>query len=218
MLFDLDNTLYPPRAGLMAELDRRIAGYFARRLNMRVPQAERLQVEYCWQYGSCTNGVLKRIPLNLERFLSEVHDIDARRYLRPDPALETLLAQTPLHKWVFTNAPLEYARRVLEALAVAQHFRGVFDIRFADFVGKPDPQAYHRVIGALGTAGEQCVMVEDSARNLRPAKALGMNTVLVSPNGVAPGWVDVVLPDLSGLPVVLAHLRAKEHGGTGRSA
>ncbi len=59
ILFDLDNTLYPPQAGLMAAIDRRIARYFARELGLRLPQAQQLQAEYCWQYGSCTEGVLR---------------------------------------------------------------------------------------------------------------------------------------------------------------
>jgi putative hydrolase of the HAD superfamily len=31
----------------------------------------------------------------------------------------------------------------------------------------------------LGTEGTACIMVEDSARNLRPAKELGLTTILV---------------------------------------
>lgn len=39
LLFDLDNTLYPVQAGLMGELDRRIARYFAQGLGLRLPRA-----------------------------------------------------------------------------------------------------------------------------------------------------------------------------------
>lgn len=72
ILFDLDNTLYHPEAGLMAELDRRIAQYLARELNLRLSEAEQLQAEYCWEYGSRANGVLKDAVLDLERFLTAV--------------------------------------------------------------------------------------------------------------------------------------------------
>jgi len=201
ILFDLDNTLYSPRSGLMAELDRRISEYFARHLHLQVPQAERLQAEYCWEYGSCTNGVLKNARLDLDRFLREVHEIDVRRHLSADPSLVKVLTRLPLQKWVFTNAPLEYARRVLDALGITRHFRGVFDIRFLDFVGKPDPQAYHRVLAALRARADECVMVEDTPRNLLPAGALGMTTVLISHHAsLPPAGVDAVLPDLAGLP------------------
>lgn len=208
ILFDLDNTLYPPEAGLMAELDRRITQHFARHLHLQVPQAERLQVEYCWQYGSCTNGVLKHARLDLDRFLREVHEIDVRRYLSADPSLVKVLTRLPMQKWVFTNAPLEYVRRVLDALGITGQFRDVFDIRFLDFVGKPDPQAYHRVLAALRARGDECVMVEDTPHNLLPARALGMTTVLISRHTSLPlARVDAVLPALEELPAALAGLR-----------
>lgn len=208
ILFDLDNTLYPPQAGLMAELDRRITQHFARRLHLQVPQAERLQAEYCWQYGSCTHGILKNARLDLDGFLREVHDIDVRRYLSPDPSLAKVLTRVPLPKWVFTNAPLEYARRVLDAMGITRCFRGVFDIRFLGFVGKPDPEAYHRVLAALRTRGDECVMVEDTAHNLLPARALGMTTVLISRHtSLPPAHVDAVLPGLEELSAALAGLR-----------
>ena len=40
--------------------------------------------------------------------------------------------------------------------------------------------AYERALALLGARGPECIMVEDSARNLRPAKALGLTTVLVT--------------------------------------
>jgi len=200
ILFDLDNTLYPAQAGLMDKLDRRIARYFAETLGLRLPEATRLQAEYCWQYGSCTEGVLRDTELDLDAFLTAVHDIPVEQYLAPDPRLDHLLHRLLQAKWIFTNAPAEYARCVLEALGVAHHFRGIFDIRFMGFVGKPEPAAYRRVLEAIGVRGRECLMLEDSVVNLAPAKVLGMTTVLVTPNGSATQpWVDVVVSDLEGL-------------------
>ena len=212
IVFDLDNTLYPAQAGLMAELDRRIARYFTRELKLRPDQAERLQAEYCWQYGTCANGVFHHATLDLNRFLFDIHDIDIRRYLSPDPVLAAMLERLRVRKWVFTNAPIEHARRVLEGLGVADHFPVVFDIRFLEFVGKPDPRAYNRVLAALGARGDECVMVEDSVRNLRPAKPLGMKTVLISQNGAPPvPWVDAVIFHIYELRSALAGRRDGSH-------
>jgi len=194
ILFDLDNTLYPPQAGLMAALDRRIVRYFARELGLRLPHAQQLQAEYCWRYDSCTEGVLHDDRLDLDAFLTYVHRFPVEGYLKPNPALDTLLQRLGPEKWIFTNAPSEYTRRVLDVLGVAGHFGGIFDIRFLGFVGKPEPAAYQQVLEAIGARGEECVMVEDSATNLTPAKALGMTTVLVTSDSRMPApWVDVVL-------------------------
>ncbi|HBY95440.1 MAG: pyrimidine 5'-nucleotidase [Ardenticatenaceae bacterium] len=205
ILFDLDNTLYPPSTGLMAAVDRRIARYFARELGLRLPEAEQLRADYCWQYSSCTTGVLRGARLDLDAFLTDVHAIPVEHHLlAPNPALAAMLKQLQLVKWIFTNAPAEYARRVLDALGVMGHFRGIFDIRFLGFVGKPEPAAYERVLAAIGARGEECAMVEDSVANLAPAAALGMTTVLVTAGGGVPEpWVDVTASDLSELPAVL---------------
>ncbi|MEE8391126.1 MAG: hypothetical protein V3S14_10065 [Anaerolineae bacterium] len=66
------------------------------------------------------------------------------------------------------------------------------------------------MLGAIRARSEACVIVEDLAANLAPAKALGMTTMLVTPNGRAPRlWVDVVLLDLAGLSAALYN-RVKE--------
>ncbi|CAG0988521.1 partial FMN hydrolase / 5-amino-6-(5-phospho-D-ribitylamino)uracil phosphatase, partial [Gammaproteobacteria bacterium] len=46
-------------------------------------------------------------------------------------------------------------------------------------VSKPDPHAYECILDIIGARGDECVLIEDNARNLRPARALGMTTILV---------------------------------------
>lgn len=60
-------------------------------------------------------------------------------------------------------------------------------------------------------------MVDDSSRNLRPALAVGMKTVLLSRNGAAPvSWVDAAVPSLESLPAVLANLARETAGSRSR--
>jgi putative hydrolase of the HAD superfamily len=42
---------------------------------------------------------------------------------------------------------------------------------------KPDPRAYAAVLDALGLPAEECVFVDDQARNVEGARALGLPTV-----------------------------------------
>jgi FMN phosphatase YigB (HAD superfamily) len=46
----------------------------------------------------------------------------------------------------------------------------------------------------------RCILVEDTAANLRAAKQLGMKTVLVSPTAQAPTYVDVLIKSVLELP------------------
>jgi len=50
-------------------------------------------------------------------------------------------------------------------------------------VSKPDPEPYLRAVERLGLAREKCLVIEDSARGLRAAKAAGL-TCWVVPSGL----------------------------------
>ena len=45
---------------------------------------------------------------------------------------------------------------------------------------KPEPEAFAKVFAAVGAVPSRCVMFEDSIKNIRTARDLGMTTVLVS--------------------------------------
>ncbi|HSR33316.1 MAG TPA: HAD-IA family hydrolase, partial [Anaerolineae bacterium] len=100
-------------------------------------------------------------------------------YLQSNPELSAVLAAIPQEKVVFTNASREHAEGVLAALGIAQHFSRIIDVRDMDYESKPQPDAYHRICKLLGVEPTECLLVEDNVRNLQPAKALGMRTILV---------------------------------------
>lgn len=197
-LFDLDDTLYPPAAGLMAALSERFTQCIAERLDMTPEQAEALRREYARRYGSTTRGLALHHNIDVKEFLSVVHDLPIEEYLKPDPDLGCLLDCIHAEKCVFTNAPGAYAERVLEVLGIADRFCRVFAIEFSDYRGKPDSIAYERVISALGIADRQLMMLDDVRANLIPAAEQGWTTVWVSGRAEATGveGIDHVVGDL----------------------
>jgi putative hydrolase of the HAD superfamily len=86
----------------------------------------------------------------------------------------------PGRKFVFTNGDETYAGRVLERLGLATAFDGLHDIHAMDYVPKPDPRAYRAMCARFAIDPARALFVEDMARNLIPAKALGMTTVWVN--------------------------------------
>lgn len=75
--------------------------------------------------------------------------------------------------------------------------------------GKPAPDIYEAVAGALGVAAAACAGIEDSANGLRSAAAAGLRVIAVPhpkypPGPEALGLAAVVLPGLAGLtPAVI---------------
>ena len=179
VIFDLDNTLYPRDSGLMQEVGRRIQQWLCDRGGFTWRQSESVRRDYLERYGTTLGGLIAEHNVNAADYLSFVHDVQIPEYLAPDPDLGEMLTAVSPRKVIYTNATSEYCWRVLEALQVEELFEQVIGIDDVNLCNKPCPEAYERVLNLLGAAGPECAMIEDSARNLEPAKALGMVTVLV---------------------------------------
>jgi putative hydrolase of the HAD superfamily len=206
VLFDLDNTLYPASSGLMKSVDTRITEYVQKLLGIDLEEAQSLRKQYFADYGTTLRGLEHHHQVDAEDYLTYVHDVAMESFLASDAELDRLLSMLTLTKAIFTNAPAEYARRVLRALGIERHFERVFDIRFSGFRPKPDPAVYDSVLAALDIAGPQAVLIEDTWHNLIPARALGMTTILVGspPADTAALVADHIVPDiLAAMRVVL---------------
>jgi len=68
---------------------------------------------------------------------------------------------------------------VIKVLGIESFFSGIYDIRFLEFNNKPQKDGYIKVIKHAGINPKESMMVDDYDHNLRPAKELGMTTVLV---------------------------------------
>jgi putative hydrolase of the HAD superfamily len=200
-VFDLDNTLYPATFNLFGQIDDRMRAYIAEFLGVGLEDAYRLQKHYFREYGTSLHGLMHRHGMDPEPFLDFVHDIDIT-VLPPSPGLEAALARLPGRKLVFTNASTRHAERVMERLGISHHFDAVFGIIEADYRPKPQPEAYNVLVQRHGLDAGKSVMVEDIARNLAPAAALGMTTVWVRTDtehgtaGADGGFIDHVADDL----------------------
>lgn len=220
LLCDLDETLYPSRTGLMQAVTERINRYMVEQMGFTPEDTQRLRRAYHEQYGTTMRGLIVNYGIDPEGYLAFVHDLPLERYLVPDPTLGEVLASIPLRKVVFTNASREHAEGVLGILGVRHHFERIIDVRDFQYHSKPDPLAYRRMLEILATTPEQCVFVEDSLRNLAPARALGMATVWVSdgrlpdPQGSLPA--DIHIESIHALAEAVHILSAWRSGRSGQ--
>ena len=207
LLFDLDNTLYPPERELFSLIDVRINRFMTEQVGIPADRVDGMRRDYWQAYGVTLQGLIRHHGVDPEAYLHYVHDVDVSAQLFPDPELREMLAALPQRKAVFTNGSTCHAGRVLAALGIADQFECVYDIRVANYLPKPFPEPYHAVLAAIGVPAERCTMIEDSRDNLRTAKNLGMTTVLVG-NGATPSFVDLHLPDVRALGTALSLVEA----------
>lgn len=212
LFFDLDDTLYPSDNGLWAAIRERMNEYMLSRLQIPAEQVPALRRYYFETYGTTLRGLKIHYSVDANDFLAYVHDLPVERIVRPDPALRPLLLSLPQRKFIFTNADDQHARRVLTTLNLQGCFKSIIDVRAMDFHCKPDPLAYQTALALAGESdARRCVYLDDSPRNLAPARRMGFYTVLVSnPAQVNPNHADhaadCTIASLHDLPVALPEL------------
>ena len=177
-IFDLDNTLYPAACRLFDQVDRRIGLYVERLLNLDQEAARALQKQYFRDHQTTLNGLMINHAVDPEDFLDFVHRIDVSG-VAADASLDRALEALPGRKVIFTNGSVKHAENVMGRLGIERHFKDIFDIAAAGYVPKPDLSSYRKLVERYGIKPERAAMIDDMPRNLEPAAALGMATVLV---------------------------------------
>ncbi|MEA3038938.1 MAG: putative hydrolase of the superfamily [Sphingomonadales bacterium] len=200
-IFDLDNSLYPASANLFELIDVRMGRFIQQLVGCDPEEARRVQKGYFRDHGTTLAGLMKTHGTDPRAFLDFVHDVDLAR-IAADPKLVAALDRLPGRKFVFTNGDEAYARRVLDRLGLANAFDGLHDIHAMNYVPKPNPDAYRALCDRWAIDPARAVMVEDMARNLHPAKQLGMVTVWID-NGseqasheADPAFIDYRIADI----------------------
>ena len=92
------------------------------------------------------------------------------------------LKQAGLKIVAFSNAPRKYCLRILKILKLLPLFDEdkIFGVDDTMPLAKPDPRTFHYVLDKVGSKAQHSVMFEDSMKNLRSAKSIGMKTCLVT--------------------------------------
>jgi len=200
-IFDLDNTLYPASADLFGLIDIRMTAFIADLLDLDEHAARAVQKDFFRNHGTTLSGLMSTHDVDPHIFLSYVHDIEMDA-LAEDRRLIAAVARLPGRKLVFTNGDEVYARRVLGRLGLSDAFEAIHDIHACAYRPKPHPDSYDSMIAALQVDPKTALFVEDMARNLKPAKALGMTTVWVN-NGSelgghqhSPDYIDYETADI----------------------
>jgi putative hydrolase of the HAD superfamily len=180
-IFDLDNTLYRPNAKVFEQIDARMKAFISRELGVDHDEAFAIQKRYFRDFGTTLRGLMNNHGTAPDAFLEFVHDID-HSVLDRDDALCRAMGELPGRKIVFTNGTISHAAGIMGRLGVTDHVEAVFDIRAANYLPKPNVQAYRALLERYQVDPARAAMFEDLHANLKPAAALGMVTVWVHPD------------------------------------
>jgi putative hydrolase of the HAD superfamily len=175
-IFDLDNTLYPAHTNLFAKIDKKMGEFVSGFLGVDLPEAKLVQKKYFHEHGTTLKGLMQNHDMDPQDFLDYVHDIDVTD-LAAAPELSDALEELDGRKIIFTNGSHYHATNVASQLGIDHHFEHIFDIVSADYRPKPNIDVYEKLVRELDINPEKAVLFEDMAKNLAPAREMGMITV-----------------------------------------
>jgi len=213
VFFDCDDCLYKNGWATAARLNAKFGEYCETELG--VPAARMLELYKT--HGTTLCGLVREGHLSEARvadFLRSVHDVPLEEDIHPDEELRRVLLAIPHRRWVFTASTREHAQRCLRRLGIEDLFLGIVAcsspevIQRTGYVSKHDAKCFKAAMELAGVSPERaaaCMLLDDSASNLRTAKATGWQTVLVglhTRNGdrVECPHADVAVDNLHELP------------------
>ena len=177
-IFDLDNTLYSGETRVFEQVDKRMSKYISEKLNVSILEAKEIQKNYFYKYNTTLNGMMKNHKIEANEFLEFVHDIDID-FLKKDMPLGDELRKLEGKKIIFTNGSKKHALNVTQRIGIDQYFDDIFDIVDCNFIPKPKMEPYKKLVEKHKIDPNLCVLIEDIARNLKPAYEMGMKTVWI---------------------------------------
>lgn len=179
IFFDLDDTLYPPDAGLWKAIKERMNNYMRERMGVPENEIPILREKYFLKYGTTMRGLQANHEIDTDDFLAYVHDLPLKEYLTPNPTLRSIIASLPTRNLIFTNADMAHAKRVLAALELTDLFDTIVDVNTVAPYCKPMPESFAIAMQQTGeTDPSKCVMIDDIQRTTRAAREAGLFSIL----------------------------------------
>jgi putative hydrolase of the HAD superfamily len=182
-LFDLDNTLHDSSRAIFTAINHSMTAAVMQSLNLDLDAATQLRTRYWRQYGATVIGMVRHHGVDAETFLNLSHGFEIAPLVHSEHGLAAKLRRLPGRKILLTNAPRKYAREVLKTLGILHQFDGMWSINHMRLQGrikpKPSPSLMKQVLARLGASAARVVLVEDTLKNLKTARQVGMRTVHV---------------------------------------
>ena len=180
-IFDLDNTIYDINAGVFEKISSRITEYIITALSVTREEANLIRSNMYKKYGLTLTGLMREYGISPDEYLYYIHDV-THPELKYDEQLKLKLNNLSGRKFIYTNASQDHAKNILSAMGIDSEFEKILDIKATGYLPKPDPKSYNIMLKSFDISINEIgnsIFIEDTAKNLKPAKLLGLKTVWI---------------------------------------
>ena len=203
IIFDLDETLYRPGAGIWNKISDRIHLYMEEVVGIPHEFVIETRRKYFATYGTTMRGLITHHGIDPNDYLAYVHDFPLNGEISFDPDLYKMFANLPYELHIFTNATRTHAQRIIEVLRLNEFIHPIIDVMDVHPYCKPMEEAFDIALEKLGKRAEECIFIDDSVKNLNTANAMGLFTILPNAEETKPAKPHALLKNLVDLPLVL---------------
>ena len=191
-VFDLDDTLHDASSHIFPVMNKAMTQYIMETLDVEEQHAFELRKHYWRIYGATLKGLMRHHGVDPYHFLCKTHDeMDLENMVTEIKQLRHCINSLKGRKVIFTNAPMNYAIRVLDTLGITDLFTLVFSVESTQFHPKPSVRGFKKLLRSIKAEAKDCIMLEDNLPALMTAKRLGMKTIWVSKKLNKPNFVDL---------------------------
>ena len=203
-VFDLDDTLHDASSHIFPIMNQAMTQYIMDHLSLNEDDAHALRRHYWRVYGATMKGLTRHHGVDPAHFLDQTHQFpELHDMVVYRKRLRHWLQRLKGRKVIFTNAPRQYAMRVLDLLGITDLFEEVFSVESSRFHPKPSARGFARMLHNIKAKASDCIMLEDSLPALMTAKRLGMKTIWISRRLHKPNFVDIRISSV----LALTHAR-----------
>ncbi len=203
-VFDLDDTLHDASSHIFPVMNQAMTQYIMDYLQLNEDDAHVLRRHYWRVYGATLKGLTRHHGVDPAHFLDQTHQFpELHAMVVYRKRLRHWLQRLKGRKVIFTNAPRQYALRVLDLLGITDLFEEVFSVESSQFHPKPSARGFARMLHSIKAKASNCIMLEDSLPALMTAKRLGMKTIWISRRLHKPNFVDIRISSV----LALTHAR-----------
>jgi len=197
-IFDLDNTLHDAQKKIFPIINQKINRYISETIKINFVESDKLRQKYWEKYGATLEGLIKHHKINPVEFLAKTHTIDNfAELVVPMPDLIKVLSSISGQKILYTNAPRNYTKKVLEICQIEDFFDGIFSIEDSSFIAKPNPKSMKLFLDYYKI--KKGYFVDDVKENLKTASQFGISTIWLTDEEDSPAYIDKKISKLSEL-------------------
>lgn len=178
LVFDLDGTLYPHSKEIENNVNTKSIDLFCRHLSKSKSEVWQILQEIRAN-GFYETEISEGYGISKSEFIEYVCDVDISM-LQPNPKLTDKLSQITIPKFVFTDSTTKHVCDVLMQLQIpCDLFVDIVDGHHTNYRYKYSKDGFAKFFERTQTIPQECMIFEDSYRNIEVAKQLGMQTVLI---------------------------------------